>query len=260
MDSPPRYIQRKDNIMNFFEKELRKIFWGDNTICSPFYVDGVCFGTLGKDHLVQLEFAGEKASEGLCDILKIVIAHRVSGELNTIEISLKDILGDKVICNVFRETDKWYWVEESSWDLYYPTWEDRRRLRDAVISRLEGYCGQKVESSPPLKLVYICAPLRGDVEKNIEFARQRAREVFQAGEIPVCSHLMFPPIADPGNLAEDQAAREMGLRLVALCQQVNVYGSIKTPGMLEEIALAEKLGVSVQFFEGTDVCLPHNQK
>ena len=91
------------------------------------------------------------------------------------------------------------------------------------------------------------------MEKNIEFARQMAREVFCAGEIPVCPHLMFPPIADPGNPGEDQAAREMGLRLITLCQRVNVYGNMRTPGMLEEIGLAEKLGVPVRFFEGTDM-------
>lgn len=245
--------------MNFFEKEFRQIFWGDNTIGSPFYVDGVCFGTLGRDHLVQLEFSGTNADKSPCDILKIVVAHRTSGELHTIEISLKDILGDKVIRNVFRETDKWYWIEEPSWNIYHPTWEDRRRLRDAVVSRLEGYC-KKVEPSPRHKLVYICAPLRGDVERNIEFARQRAREVFQTGEIPICPHLMFPPIADPGNPGEDQAAREMGLRLVTLCQQVNVYGNMRTPGMLEEIALAEKLGVPVRFLGDTDIRLPRGQK
>ena len=96
------------------------------------------------------------------------------------------------------------------------------------------------------KLVYICAPLRGDVEKNIEFARQKAQEVFQAGDIPVCPHLMFPPIADPENPVQDQAAREMGLRLVESCQQINVYGTEWTDGMLAEIRHAMDLGIQVK--------------
>ena len=96
------------------------------------------------------------------------------------------------------------------------------------------------------KLVYICAPLRGDVEKNIKFASQKAQEVFQAGDIPVCPHLMFPPIADPENPQQDQAAREMGLRLVESCQQVNVYGPVRTPGMQAEIHHAKELGISVK--------------
>ena len=100
-----------------------------------------------------------------------------------------------------------------------------------------------------LQLVYICAPLRGDVERNIEFARQRSREVFQGGEIPICPHLMFPPIADPGTPSEDQVARDMGLQLVALCQQVNVYGGECTAGMQAEIELAERLGIPVKYVE-----------
>ena len=100
-----------------------------------------------------------------------------------------------------------------------------------------------------LKLVYICAPLRGNVEQNIEFARRRAREVFQGGEIPICPHLMFPPIADSGNPSEDQAARDMGLQLAALCQQVSVYGGARTAGMQAEIELAEQLGIPVKYVE-----------
>lgn len=42
--------------MNFFEGQFRKMLWGSDMILSPFYVDGVCFGTLGRDYLVQMEF------------------------------------------------------------------------------------------------------------------------------------------------------------------------------------------------------------
>ena len=95
-------------------------------------------------------------------------------------------------------------------------------------------------------LVYICAPLRGELEKNIAFAKEKAQEVFQAGDIPICPHLMFPPFADPDDPAQDQAAREMGLRLVEHCQQVNVYGTVRTPGMLAEIRRAEELNIPVK--------------
>lgn len=57
---------------------------------------------------------------------------------------------------------------------------------------------------------------------------------------------MFPPIADPGDPVEDQTAREMGLRLVTLCQQVNVYGTC-TARMQEEIKLAARHGIPVQY-------------
>jgi len=56
---------------------------------------------------------------------------------------------------------------------------------------------------------------------------------------------MFPPIADPNRPVEDQAVREMGLRLMESCQQVNMYGSTWTEGMWAEIHHAEKLGIPV---------------
>ena len=63
-------------------------------------------------------------------------------------------------------------------------------------------------------LVYICAPLRGNIEQNMEFARQKAKEVFEQGDIPICPHLMFVPIVDPEDRAQDQAAQKMCLKLL----------------------------------------------
>lgn len=103
---------------------------------------------------------------------------------------------------------------------------------------------RQVEQDSP-KLVYICAPLQGEVEQNVAFARQKAKEMFQSGDIPVCPHLMFPPIADPNHPLEDQQARDMGLRLVESCQQINVCGPVWTDGMWAEINHANKLGIPI---------------
>lgn len=56
---------------------------------------------------------------------------------------------------------------------------------------------------------------------------------------------MFPPFADPDDPVQDQAAREMGLRLLEVCQQVNVYGPERTEGMRAEIRHAMDLGIDV---------------
>ena len=95
------------------------------------------------------------------------------------------------------------------------------------------------------KLVYICAPLRGDVANNVEFARQKAQEVFAEGNIPICPHLLFPPVADSADPAQDEKARAMGLRLLESCQQMNVYGPVWTDGMWQEIYKAGELGIPV---------------
>ncbi len=102
---------------------------------------------------------------------------------------------------------------------------------------------RKHETGP--KLVYICAPLRGDVEKNIAFAKEKAREVFLEGNIPVCPHLLFPPIADPRNPVEDKAAMRMCLKLIERCSEMRVYGPVWSEGMWDEIQYAEKLKIPI---------------
>lgn len=235
--------------MNFFEEQFRKMLWGSDMIQSPFYVDGVCFGVWENHYLVQMEFIAPDADkEEEFDMLEIVAVHRTSGQQNTFTVSLKDVLGGKIIYAGFLKASitDWAEVETNCKISYCPTWKDWNLLRGAVRSCLESLYKPEVQPVSDHRLVYICAPLRGDVEQNIEYARQRAREVFQAGNIPVCPHLMFPPVADPGDPVEDQTAREMGLRLVTLCQQVNVYGTC-TAGMQEEIKLAARHGIPVQY-------------
>ena len=141
----------------------------------------------------------------------------------------------------------WDCYGKLEWYAYRPTDADYETIRQAAGQYLDVFRDRQQERSQDgPKLVYICAPLRGDVEKNIEFARQKAQEVFQAGDIPVCPHLMFPPIADPENPVQDQAARDMGLRLVESCQEVHVYGPEWTEGMWAEIRHAMDLGIEVK--------------
>lgn len=122
-------------------------------------------------------------------------------------------------------------------DALNPVHEPDTEFSPAAILRLE-------DSKP--HLVYICAPLRCDIQANIEFARQKAKAVFDAGDIPVCPHLMFPPIADPNNPEQDQIAIQMCLKLIERCHRVQVYGAEWTEGMWQEIHHAERLKIPIQ--------------
>lgn len=97
------------------------------------------------------------------------------------------------------------------------------------------------------KLVYICAPLRGDINANIEAARLHAKRVFEQGDVPVCPHLMFPPVADPADPEQDRQAMQMCLQVLARCDQINVYGDEYTAGMREEIAYAHLHGIPIEY-------------
>ena len=236
---------------SFFDQELRKLFGDGKIIDSPSYSGRSCFGTLGKDLRVRAQFVTSGHADHY-DSLKITVLNRTDGPVDTQVLKLKDLLGIKPVPgnpNFRNGVAPHIWDDygKAEWYAYRPTDADYETIRQAAGQYLDVFRDRQQERTQGgPKLVYICAPLRGDVEKNIEFARQKAQEVFQAGDIPVCPHLMFPPVADPENPQQDQAAREMGLRLVESCQQVNVYGPEWTEGMWAEIRHAMDLGIEVK--------------
>ena len=241
---------------NFFEQELKKLFGDGEIIDNPTCSGRACFGTLGKDLRVRAQFI----TSGYADhynSLKITVMNRTDGPVDILVLKLKDLLGKKPVPgnpNFRNGVSPYIWVYQGKpeWYAFQPTAADYDTIRQAAKQYLDVFRDRQQERTQDgPKLVYICAPLRGDVEKNIEFARQKAQEVFQAGDIPVCPHLMFPPIADPENPVQDQAAREMGLRLVESCQQVNVYGPEWTEGMWAEIRHAMDLGIQVKTDQNT---------
>ena len=236
---------------NFFEQELKKLFWDGKIINDPTYSGRSCYGTLGKDLRVRAQFITTRVSNEY-DALKLTVLNRTDGPVDTLTLKLKDLLGTKPVPsnpNSRSGVSPHIWDDygKADWYIYHPTAADYEAIRQAAAQYLGVFRDrqqERVQDGP--RMVYICAPLRGDVEKNIEFARQKALEVFQAGDIPVCPHLTFPPIADPENPVQDQAAREMGLRLVESCQQVNVYGTVVSEGMWAEINHAILLGIPVK--------------
>ena len=238
--------------MNFFEGELRKLFGDGRTISAPSFAGRACLGTLGKDLRVRAEFV----TTGVADhynALKIKVMNRTEGEVDTLLLRFQNVWGRKPVPgnpNFPRGVMPHIWTcdNKTEWYAWAPAPADREQLLRQVRQYLEPFRERTPERSQDgPRLVYICAPLRGDAIGNIEFARQKAQEVFQSGDIPVCPHITLPSNADPACSVQDEAAREMGLQLVESCQQLNVYGSTITEGMRAEIQRAQERGVPVVF-------------
>ena len=165
--------------MNFFESELRKLFEDGQVMDDPTFSGRICMGTLGKDVRVRVQFiTGMIASQ--YDALKISVLNRTEGAIDTHVLKLRDVLGKKAVPGNpnFREgVYPYIWDDhgEASWYAYQPNQADRSAIRKAVGQYLDVFRDRQPEKerNGP-KLVYICAPLRGDVEQNIEFARQKA--------------------------------------------------------------------------------------
>jgi len=96
-------------------------------------------------------------------------------------------------------------------------------------------------------LVFICSPLKGDVEANINNAKQYARDAVLSGYIPVAPHVYFTSFLDDSKLDERQLGINCGSELLKYCNEVWVYGSTITDGMRQEINIANNLSIPVKF-------------
>ena len=232
------------------EGDASWIFGG--TIAAPSFAGRACLGTLDKDLRVRAQFVTTGYADHY-DALKLTVLNRTDRPVDTLLLRFRDIWGRKPVPgnpNFPSGVSPHIWTcdGKTEWYAWSPIQADREQLLQQVRQYLEPFRERTPERGHDgPKLVYICAPLRGDVANNIEFARQKAQEVFQSGDIPVCPHITLPSNADPACSVQDEAAREMGLRLLESCHQINVYGSTITEGMRAEIRRAQDQGIPVIF-------------
>ena len=96
------------------------------------------------------------------------------------------------------------------------------------------------------KLVYIASPLSGDVETNLDFARQACLYAMAQGATPFAPHLLYPQMLDDNDPAQRELGMNMGNQMLALCDELWLCGDVISSGMAKERALAEDLDIPVQ--------------
>lgn len=183
------------------------------------------------------------------DAIRLAVLNRTEGVVDKTLVRFEDVWGKRIVpgnpnfrSGVIPHLRSDY--GELDWYVYHPDAADYDILRQAIGQYLSAFRERVPERSlVGSKLVYICAPLQGNVKKNIEFARQKALEVFADGNVPICPHILFSYAANPNHPEQDAKTKEMSLRLLEACQQVNVYGSVWTDEMWDEIHHASKLGI-----------------
>ena len=91
------------------------------------------------------------------------------------------------------------------------------------------------------RLIYICSPLRGDIEKNIQKAQGYCREAVELWPdvIPIAPHVYCTQFLDDTIPQEREAGMDLGIALLDMCDELWVYG-INNPseGMKKEISTA----------------------
>ena len=97
-----------------------------------------------------------------------------------------------------------------------------------------------------MKLIYVASPLSGDVEKNLEFAKEACRAVIDSGYAFFAPHLLYPSILDDGVPEQRELGMEMGMTVLARCDELWAFGERISEGMAAEMEEAERLGIPVR--------------
>ena len=97
-------------------------------------------------------------------------------------------------------------------------------------------------------LVYICSPYAGDVEENLRRARQYSRFAVFLGAIPMTPHLMYPQFLQDAEPAERKIGTECAMTVLALCDEIWVFGDRISKGMEAEIEYAKSACIPVRYF------------
>jgi len=118
--------------MNFFEQELRRIANACIEITNPVFAGRACYGELGGDNRVKLQFVTQGTMERY-EAVKATVLNRADGEVDSLLFRFSDTWGKKHINNNpnFREgliPYVWTYNGKSEWYAYRPNNTDINKL------------------------------------------------------------------------------------------------------------------------------------
>ncbi len=104
-----------------------------------------------------------------------------------------------------------------------------------------------------MKLVYICSPLRGNIEKNMKKAIAYCACAARQGVIPIAPHTTFTLYLQDNIDAQRQQGLNMGLELLKRCDELWVCGDTVSQGMKGEIAQAKEQSIATRYLSDREI-------
>ena len=99
-------------------------------------------------------------------------------------------------------------------------------------------------------LAYITAAWSGDDCENAELAAKYCRTVYEAGFSPICPTLYLPLILNDAIPEEHKDGIDMSRNLLRRSHVLVVCGHTVTEAMKNDIAVAQRLGITATTLEG----------
>jgi len=124
--------------MNYFEQELRRLAKACGGIINPTFAGRVCYGDLGGDNRVKLQFVDLGTYERY-EALKATVLNRQDGVVDSLRFRFADTWGKKQVSNPnFKDgviPYIWTYNGQSEWYAYRPTDADIKQL----AAKVSGY-------------------------------------------------------------------------------------------------------------------------
>lgn len=96
-----------------------------------------------------------------------------------------------------------------------------------------------------MRKVYICAPLGGNVDKNLQKVKDYTRYALMCGAAPVVPHFYALCLNDR-NPKEREIGMTAGLSLLWFCDELWIFGDEVTEGMKSEIQFCQSFSIPVR--------------
>lgn len=103
-----------------------------------------------------------------------------------------------------------------------------------------------------MKKVYICSPLGGNVEENIEQAKHYTEYALKCGTAPVVPHF-YALCLDDNDPKEREIGIAAGLNLIWFCDEMWIFGNRITEGMKAEIQFCQNLNIKMRHISDTEI-------
>lgn len=100
-----------------------------------------------------------------------------------------------------------------------------------------------------MRLVYVCSPLRGNIEANQQKADEYCAYAAACGVVPLAPHTIFTRYLDENIPEQREQGLKLGTELLKHCNELWVMGGVISEGMQNEIKLARELHLPVLYID-----------
>lgn len=103
-----------------------------------------------------------------------------------------------------------------------------------------------------MKKVYICSPLRGDIQGNLDKVERYTEFALKSGVAPVVPHF-YANCLDDSNPHDRETGLAAGLSLLWFCDELWVFGDKVTEGMKKEIHFCKYLNITIRYIDEEEI-------